>query len=95
MHGLWPQNDDGTYPQNCSNAPGPADPSQYSDVYPDPGLLHHEWTKHGTCSGLSADDYFSSARKVFHSVVVPPKLSNQSSHAFLAARADRGPLYRE
>ncbi|HET6207211.1 MAG TPA: ribonuclease T2 [Terracidiphilus sp.] len=83
MHGLWPQNDDGTYPQNCSNAPGPADPSQYSDVYPDAGLLHHEWTKHGTCSGLSADDYFSAARKVFHSVVVPAKLSDLTAQISL------------
>src|SRR5437763_15696110 len=52
LHGLWPQNRDGSYPQNCSSAPGPADPSQYSELYPDPSLLRHEWAKHGTCSGL-------------------------------------------
>ncbi len=74
LHGLWPQNSNGSYPHNCSNAPGPADPSQYSDIYPDPSLLQHEWATHGTCSGLSADDYFGLARKAFHAVVIPPKL---------------------
>ena len=75
LHGLWPQNADGTYPQNCSGAPGPADPSQYSDVYPDAGLLAHEWRTHGTCSGLAADAFFTTARAAFQSFVVPPKLA--------------------
>ncbi len=75
LHGLWPQNKDGTYPQNCSNAPGPADPSQYSDIYPDPGLLQHEWQTHGTCSGLSPDAFFTAARTAFHSVAIPPTLT--------------------
>lgn len=76
LHGLWPQNNDGTYPHNCSSAPGPADPSQYSDIFPDPGLLQHEWSTHGTCSGLSPDAYFSDARKAFRAVVIPPQLAN-------------------
>ncbi len=75
LHGLWPQNNDGTYPHNCSTAPGPADPSQFSDIYPDPSLLAHEWATHGTCSGLSPDDYFSLARKAFRAVVIPPTLA--------------------
>ena len=75
LHGLWPQNNDGTYPHNCSTAPGPADPSQYSDIYPDQSLLAHEWTTHGTCSGLSPDDYFTLARKAFRAVVVPSALA--------------------
>ena len=83
MHGLWPQDDNGTYPENCSNAPGPADPSQYSDIYPDPGLLQHEWQTHGTCSGLSADDYFCLAREAFHSVTIPPKLSSLTAQISL------------
>lgn len=72
LHGLWPENNDGTYPENCSNAPGPADPSQYSDIYPDAGLLQHEWKTHGTCSGLSPDAFFQLARTAFHSVLIPP-----------------------
>jgi ribonuclease T2 len=75
LHGLWPQNTDGTYPQNCSNDPGPADPSQYADIYPDPGLLQHEWKTHGTCSGLSPDAFFTAARTAFQSVAIPPTLT--------------------
>jgi ribonuclease T2 len=83
LHGLWPQNNGGSYPQNCSSAPGPADPSQYSDIYPDPSLLQHEWRTHGTCSGLSPDDFFASARKAFHSVTIPPKLAGLQSQISL------------
>lgn len=79
LHGMWPQNNDGTYPHDCSNAPGPADPSKYSDIYPDPSLLQHEWSKHGTCSGLSPDQYFSAARKAFQSVKIPAQLAGLKS----------------
>jgi ribonuclease T2 len=76
LHGLWPQNADGSYPQNCSTARGPADPSQYADIYPDPGLLKHEWKTHGTCSGLAPDAFFTAARTAFQSVTIPPTLAN-------------------
>lgn len=76
LHGLWPQNADGSYPQNCSTARGPADPSQYADIYPDPGLLQHEWKTHGTCSGLAPDAFFTAARTAFQSVTIPPTLAN-------------------
>jgi ribonuclease T2 len=76
LHGLWPQNADGSYPQNCSNSPGPSDPSKYADIYPNPGLLKHEWKTHGTCSGLSPDAFFTAARQAFQSVAVPPTLAN-------------------
>jgi ribonuclease T2 len=79
LHGLWPQNTDGTYPENCSNAPGPANPSQYSDIFPDQGLLQHEWSTHGTCSGLSPDAYFTLARQAFQSVHIPAQLSSLHS----------------
>lgn len=76
LHGLWPQDNNGSYPQDCSNAPGPPDPSQYSDIYPDPGLLQHEWRTHGTCSGLTPNAFFSLARTAVHSVTIPSELSS-------------------
>jgi ribonuclease T2 len=75
LHGLWPQNSDGTYPQDCSDAPGPANPAAYSDIYPDANLLQHEWRTHGTCSGLSPDAFFQTARAAFQSVKIPPTLA--------------------
>ncbi len=84
LHGLWPENADGSYPQNCSNAPGPANPAQYGDIYPDPRLLEHEWKTHGTCSGLSADDFFSTARAAFRSFTVPPRLAQLNAQISMA-----------
>ena len=74
LHGLWPENSDGSYPENCSNAAGPANPSQYSDIYPDAGLLQHEWKTHGTCSGLAPDAYFQLERKAFQAIKTPQQL---------------------
>jgi ribonuclease T2 len=79
LHGLWPQNNDGSYPENCFNAPGPQNSSAFSDIYPEAGLLDHEWHTHGTCSGLNADSFFTTARTAFHSVTIPPQLANLTS----------------
>jgi ribonuclease T2 len=76
LHGLWPQNNTGPYIEHCSNALGPQDPGQYSDLYPDPGLLRHEWQTHGTCSGLTPDAFFTAARQAFHSVAIPTELKS-------------------
>ena len=84
LHGLWPENNDGTYPANCSEAPGPADPAQYKDIYPDQGLLAHEWRTHGTCSGLSADAFFATARTAYRSVKIPPALANLKTQTSMA-----------
>lgn len=75
LHGLWPQNNNGTYPENCSNASGPKNPAQYSDIYPDSGLLRHEWKTHGTCSGLTPDAFFDLARQAVLAVAIPNQLA--------------------
>jgi ribonuclease T2 len=76
LHGLWPQNTIGRYPEHCSDDSGPQNPAAYSDLYPDPGLLHHEWQVHGTCSGLAPDAFFNLARQALHSVTIPTELTS-------------------
>ena len=36
------------------------------------GLAFYEWKKHGRCSGLSASDYYTTMRKAYASLTIPP-----------------------
>ena len=71
VHGLWPQNNDGSYPVFCSQDPGPLNPRENLDITPDLHLLAHEWDKHGTCSAQTPQKYFRMAREAFTSIDVP------------------------
>lgn len=85
VHGLWPQSNTGRGPENC----GAASPVPQSIVnlmlnyIPTAGLIQHEWSAHGTCSGLPANDYFAAVRKARDSVQIPVQLSSltQQTHA--------------
>jgi ribonuclease T2 len=74
VHGLWPQYATG-YPENCSTAPGLTNPAEMADIMPDAGLVAHEWSTHGTCSGLDAESYFKLLRQAFTSVKVPSRFA--------------------
>jgi ribonuclease T2 len=74
VHGLWPQDTNGDYPQHCSEAPGPSNPQADTDIIPTASLVEHEWQTHGTCSGLSADDYFHNIHSAFAAVKVPANI---------------------
>lgn len=78
IHGLWPQNTDGTYPEHCSNAPGPSNPASLTDLQPTAALLAHEWETHGTCSGLSADAYFALTRRARAKVRIPAAFTGRT-----------------
>ena len=71
VHGLWPQNNDGTYPQNCGGMSRPPNSAAYLDIMPTIDLIMHEWSTHGTCTGLNPDGYFSKVRAAFRSVEIP------------------------
>ncbi len=77
VHGLWPQYDRG-FPADCAyNAPRVSDQTirGLRDVMPSRGLVIHQWRKHGTCSGLSPDQYFALVRKAFEKIKVPPQFA--------------------
>jgi ribonuclease T2 len=40
-------------------------------IMPSAKLVTHEWEKHGTCSGLSPQDYFEECAEAFHSIHIP------------------------
>jgi ribonuclease T2 len=42
---------------------------------PDAGLVAHEWSTHGTCSGLDAESYFKLLRQAFTSVKIPARFA--------------------
>jgi ribonuclease T2 len=74
VHGLWPQDTNGDYPQHCSNAPGPSNPQADTDIMPTASLVEHEWQTHGTCSGLGADAYFAAIHNAYAGVKIPANI---------------------
>jgi len=73
LHGLWPQYTRG-WPSFCQTARRP--PSQgmtagMADIMGSAGLAWHQWKKHGTCSGLSAEDYFALSRRAYDDLTRP------------------------
>ena len=79
VHGLWPQYADG-YPEHCSTAPGLANPAEMTDIMPDAELVAHEWSVHGTCSGLDAESSFKLLRRAFASVKIPDRFRAVREH---------------
>ena len=82
LHGLWPQANSGAPPMSCSTAPpvAAATVDHMLNFMPSRGLIQHEWQKHGTCSGLSAQEYFARVEQAFRNVHVPepyPKLDHE------------------
>jgi ribonuclease T2 len=73
LHGLWPQKSTGGYPQDCpqTSQPSQATVQKTLAFMPSEKLIQHEWTKHGTCTGLTADQYFALADKAYAAVKIP------------------------
>ncbi|MFY9238623.1 MAG: ribonuclease T2 [Roseovarius sp.] len=88
LHGLWPQYDRG-WPTDCQTimrAPSRAMTREMEDIMGSAGLAWHQWKKHGTCSGLSADAYYALSREAFESITRPAVFRNLSRPVRLPAK---------
>ena len=73
VHGLWPENNDGSYPQasSCTSRPDSTDKSLWQGVIPTAYLAEHEWQTHGICTPYDPATYFGLVRKAFQEVTIP------------------------
>ena len=76
VHGLWPQAESGRGPERCGSASpvGQNIVRLMLNYIPTESLIQHEWTNHGTCSGLGAAEYFAAVRTTRDSVAIPEDL---------------------
>lgn len=74
IHGLWPQYDDGGWPQYCSSPrrdPSRAETAAQAALFGTSGAAWHQWNKHGRCTGLSAQDYYRLTEEALSRVTLP------------------------
>lgn len=73
LHGLWPEAKGGPAPQWCASRPLPSPEVVRRNLCmtPSPGLLVHEWLKHGTCMTGRPETYFKVSAILWRSVRWP------------------------
>ncbi len=89
LHGLWPQFHRG-WPANCPTSlppPSRGMTAAMADIMGSGGLAWHQWHKHGTCTGLSAAEYFARSREAFARVRKPGVFRQLREPVKLSARA--------
>ena len=87
LHGLWPQYEDG-WPADCRHSfrnPSRNDTEAMADIMGTSGLAWHQWNKHGSCSGLSPDDYYALSREAYGDVTRPQILRDLDRSVTLPA----------
>jgi ribonuclease T2 len=104
LHGLWPDSDNGTWPQWCpTRSPATAQVPAYVVRHmvcttPSVDLIAHEWGKHGTCMAPNPQTYFTQSSRMFHALHMPDmatlaRRSGLTAGALRAAFADANPRY--
>jgi len=76
LHGLWPQYEQG-WPSFCPTTqrpPSRAMTAAMEDIMGSAGLAWHQWRKHGSCTGLSPEDYYRLSRLAYDRVTRPEVL---------------------
>lgn len=100
IHGVWPQYASGGYPSNCNseafdpNVPVEIGWDTMTNYWPDvqyaeddanyDSFWEHEWTKHGTCTGLTQYDYFNAAINLIKSFGTPASVTSAVGDTIVA-----------
>lgn len=83
VHGLWPQYERG-WPEYCDTGTPRISRrliDAMQDIMPNPGLVGHQWRKHGACTGLDPQRYLALTRLARERVTVPQIYRNaERSH---------------
>ncbi len=99
VHGLWPQYEAGGYPEKCGRRERVPESviTQTLPVMPDKGLIIYQWRKHGACTRLSPETYFSQISRLFNGLSLKgfdpqePLSPRQARSLFLQANPDIPP----
>lgn len=96
LHGLWPQYAKGGWPSACDSRSrlSDAELAKGALIFPTRALLKHEWSKHGTCSGLDATRYLDATDAALASVQIPQQLQPFNVPNYLEA-AEIEALFRQ
>lgn len=86
LHGLWPQFERGGAPDSCpySGRVPQRTIDGMLDIMPAPGLVIHQYRKHGSCSGLDPEAFFALSRKLHDKVVIPEGFQNLERARFVS-----------
>lgn len=74
VHGLWPQHDDGSWPEYChtnQRAPSRQETAAQAGLFGTSGSAWHQWNKHGRCTGLSAANYYRLVQAALDRIALP------------------------
>ena len=78
VHGLWPEANEGRSPESCG--PSKTVPkglvNDLLPYMPSAALIQHEWAAHGTCTGLSENDYFTRILQARAAVQIPVQMAS-------------------
>ena len=88
VHGLWPQLDDGSRLEHCDVHERVETPvaDGMLDLMPATGLIYHEWSAHGTCSGLDPAEFFALVRRARGEFTVPAVLDRPATAVYRQSR---------
>lgn len=87
VHGLWPQYERG-FPRECRTGERRVSDRlirSMLDIMPSGGLVGHQWRMHGTCSGLSQQDYFETVRDARNKITIPQRFQGLKQEQPIAA----------